>query len=422
MLDTRFPGPNNITRMELPNGIVLLIYQNVAGATAVMEGVVRAGALYDPPGQDGLADFTADLLMRSTQKRSFDQIFDALESVGASLDFGSGRHTTQFSAHGLVEDLDLMLDLLGESLRRPTFPTEQIGQVRGQVLTGLQIRANDTRRMANLRFMETCYQNHPYGRSVRGYPETIQNMTRDDIVAFHQTHYGPRDMVIAVVSPLEPVDIAARISAELEDWVVADQPGEAGIVDVDPPVAQQVTATTIPDKQQADIVLGLAGPRRNAPDYLHLSLMNTVLGVFGMMGRIGKSVREEQGLAYYAYSRLSGGLGPTPWTAAAGVAPDAVTKAIDSILAEVRRMRAEPVSAEELADCKAYRTGSLPVSLETNSALADVMLDMELYGLGLDYLQRFPNEIAQISAEDILAAAQTYLDIDKMTISVAGPE
>ncbi len=422
MLDTRFPGPNNITRMELPNGIVLLIYQNVAGATAVMEGVVRAGALYDPPGQDGLADFTADLLMRSTQKRSFDQIFDALESVGASLDFGSGRHTTQFSAHGLVEDLDLMLDLLGESLRRPTFPTEQIEQVRGQVLTGLQIRANDTRRMANLRFMETCYQNHPYGRSVRGYPETVQSLTRDDIVAFHQAHYGPRDMVMAVVSPLEPEDIAARISAELGDWVVADQPGEAGIVDVDPPAPQQVTATTIPDKQQADIVLGLAGPRRNAPDYLHLSLMNTVLGVFGMMGRIGKSVREEQGLAYYAYSRLSGGLGPTPWTAAASVAPDAVPKAIDSILAEVRRMRAEPVSAEELADCKAYRTGSLPVSLETNSALADVMLDMELYGLGLDYLQRFPNEIAQISAEDILTAAQTYLDIDKMTISVAGPD
>jgi zinc protease len=111
-------------------------------------------------------------------------------------------------------------------------------------------------------------------------------------------------------------------------------------------------------------------PRRSAPDYLDASLMNTVLGVFGMMGRIGQKVRGEMGVAYYAYSQLQGGLGPGPWSAAAGVPPEAVEPAIQGILEEIERIQQDPVSPEELADSIAYRTGSLPVGLETNGGLA----------------------------------------------------
>jgi zinc protease len=150
--------------------------------------------------------------------------------------------------------------------------------------------------------------------------------------------------------------------------------------------------------------------------------MNTILGVFGMMGRIGKSVREEQGLAYYAYSTLHGGLGPSPWSASAGVAPEMVEQAIDSIRAEIRRIQTEPVTAEELADSKAYRTGSLPVSLETNSGLTNIIIDMELYQLGLDYLQRFPALINAITREQVQAAAQKYLSSEQIGVAVAGPD
>jgi zinc protease len=149
--------------------------------------------------------------------------------------------------------------------------------------------------------------------------------------------------------------------------------------------------------------------------------MNTILGVFGMMGRIGKSVREEQGLAYYASSQLSGSIGPTPWTASAGVAPDKVEQAIDSIRAEIRRIQDEPVSAEELADSQAFRTGSLPVSLETNSGLAGIITDIEYLNLGDDYLQRYLEIIPAITPERIQAAAQKYLSADEIAIAVAGP-
>jgi zinc protease len=188
------------------------------------------------------------------------------------------------------------------------------------------------------------------------------------------------------------------------------------------PLFTQRTHVHMPDKAQADLILGLPGPLRSAPDYLHASLMNTILGVFGMMGRIGQNVREEQGLAYYAYSTLHGDLGPSPWTASAGVAPEDVEQATASILAEIERIQTEPVTAEELADSKAYRTGSLPVSLETNSGLASVIIDMELYNLGLDYLQRFPNLINAITIEDVQTAAQKYLSTDQIAIAVAGPD
>jgi zinc protease len=174
------------------------------------------------------------------------------------------------------------------------------------------------------------------------------------------------------------------------------------------------------DKSQCDIYLGLPGPRRIAPDYLDASLMNTILGVFGMMGRIGQTVREEQGLAYYAYSHLQGGLGPSPWIVSMGVAPNNVEQAIESVRGEIGRMQNELVSPDELADSQAYRTGSLPVSLETNSNLAGIIGDMAYYDLGLDYLQRYSALIEAITAERIQAAAQKYLSTEQLAIAVAG--
>jgi zinc protease len=181
------------------------------------------------------------------------------------------------------------------------------------------------------------------------------------------------------------------------------------------------THVTLPDKQQVDLRLGLPGPRRAAADYLEASLMNTILGVFGMMGRIGQNVREEKGLAYYAYSHLQGGLGPSPWLAVAGVAPEAVEPAIGAICEEIERIQNELVPEDEVADSKAYRIGSLPMALETNSGLADIITDMVLYDLGLDYLLTYPEKVRAISPAQIQASAQKYLSTKQMVVAVAGP-
>lgn len=420
MLDTRYPGPETIHRYVLDNGITLLVYENFATESVVLDGVVRAGAVAEAAECTGLADFTAALLMYGTEKRPFDQIYEELEGVGAALDFAGGRHATQFSAGGLVEDLDLMLDMTAQSLCYPTFPVQYVEQVRGQILTGLQIRANDTQQMANLAFREMLYGEHPYGRSISGYPETILGMTREAIEAFHQRYYGPQGMIVTVVGAIRAEEALAKVTAVLGNWRNPEQQPLPEVADVARPTGIIRRDVPMADKSQCDIYLGLPGPRRNAPDYMDASLMNTILGVFGMMGRIGQTVREEQGLAYYAYSHLQGGLGPSPWIVSMGVAPNKVEQAIESVRGEIGRMQNEPVPAEELADSQAYRTGSLPVSLETNANLAGIIGDMAFYDLGLDFLQRYPGLVQAVTVERIQAAAQKYLSVDQLAVAVAG--
>jgi zinc protease len=421
MLDRSYPGPESIHRQVLSNGIVVLVYENFAAESVVVEGYLRAGALSEGRAQAGLADFVASTLLRGTRHHTFSGIYEALESVGASLDFGAGRHVTDFSGGGLAEDLDLVLDLLADALRYPTFPAEDVEQVRGEALTGLQIRANDTRQMAGLRFREMLYGDHPYAYSVVGYPDSVMSISRDHLVEFHNQHYGPQEMAVIIVGAVKAEDAVRRVEATLGDWrndaYLAPPPA--------PPAARPIVTiedyVSIPNKTQSDLVMGLAGPPRAVPDYLDVSMANTILGVFGMMGRLGVAVREEQGLAYYVYSQLGGGLGPSPWYVATGVSPDRVSQARRSILDEIARMQDELVPEDELADNKTYRTGSLPVSLETNDGLASIISDMELLDLGLDYLQRFPSLIEEITPERVQAAAQKYWSTEQLAVAVAGP-
>ena len=416
-----YPNANTIHRHQLPNGITLLIYENFATESVVIEGLVRTGSLAETVVSAGLANMTAALLLRGTEQRTFAEIYDALESVGAEVVFGSGYHTSSFSGQGLVEDLDLLLELIAQSLRHPTFPQSQVEQMRGHIMTGLQMRASDTGQMALLSFRKALYGEHPYSRSQRGYDSTIPTITRNDIVNFHKRHFGPQGMIVTIVGAVKADEALAKVAAMFGDWQVPDQKMVLSVPDAVRPDGMVKTAVSIPDKSQADLVIGLPGPPRSVADYMDVSLMNTILGVFGMMGRIGQTVREEQGLAYYAYSRLQGGLGPTPWMACAGVAPGDIDKATNSILHEIKRIQNELVSPEELADSQTYRIGSLPVGLETNGGMADVITDMELYELGLDYLLHYPDLIRDITPERIQAAAQKYLSSEQVVVAVAGP-
>lgn len=422
MSDSSIPGPESIVRHVFDNGIILLVRENFSSPSVVIEGTLWAGSLDEPEAQAGLAAFVADAVTRGTQRRTFAQIYEEVESVGASFGVEGGRHTTGFGAKGLAEDLGLLLDILSDVLRQPTFPPEEVEKVRGEILTDFRVRAHDTRRMASLEFRALAYPNHPYGRSVEGYPETVTPITVGDLVAFHRTHYGPQGMIVSVVGAVKAEQAIELVGRAFGDWENPNKPERPPLPPVEPITSVREKRVSIFGKTQSDIVMGWIGPARQEPDYLDAALANTILGVFGMYGRLGDSVRDVQGLAYYAYSRLEGGLGPGPWTAVAGVNPSNIDRAISSIRHEVRRLQDERVGEEELADNKAYLTGSLPLRLETNEGVAQALLDMERYGLGLDYLQRYADLINAITAERVQAAAQKYLNPDAYALAVAGPE
>ena len=415
------PGPQDIVRKKLDNGIVVLVRPNFNTLSVSLAGYLPAGSLYEPEEKLGLADFAASGLMRGTKQRSFQEIYNTLESIGASLNFSGGTHTSGFSGKALADDLEILTALLKESLLTPRFPSQQVERIRSEQLTGLDLRAQDTGDMASLIFDQLAYQGHPYEHPGDGFPETISTITRRDLLEFHSRHYGPRGMVVAVSGAVQPEQVFELIEDTLGSWTNPDQPEEITV-----PPAPELTETikrhhTIPEKSQADLVLGAPGPSRCSPDFIPARLGNNILGQFGMMGRIGDAVRSKAGLAYYAYSSVSSSIGPGPWTVSAGVNPQNLDRAVKLIIKEVKRYISEPVTDEELQDSKSSYIGKLPLALESNAGVASALLNLERYQLGLDYYQKYQSMIEKVSAKDIQETSRKYLDPDRLALATAGP-
>lgn len=415
------PGPNDIYREVLPNGITVLMRSNFNSPSVVISGYFNAGAILDMDEKLGLADFATSALMRGTKQRSFDKIYNDLEAVGASLGFNSGVHRSGFHGRSLSEDLPLLLTLLSESLTQPAFPKAEVEKLRSQILTGLSIRAQDTGDMASMLFDEILFKDHPYARPEDGYPETIKRITRDDLVKFQHDYYGPRGMVIVIVGAVKPEEAVKQVKRALSGWQVKGQKEAPEL----PPVKLLKKTVSkshkIAGKSQSDLIIGTNGPRRKDPEFLPALVGNSVLGQFGMMGRIGDVVREKSGLAYYAGSSLNAGVGPGAWEVSAGVNPKNVKKATDLIVSELKRFVAEGVTAEEMADVQANFIGRLPLSLESNGGVASALLNIERHELGLDYYLRYESLIRAVTLESILSAAQKFIDPNKLAIAVAGP-
>ena len=415
------PGPQDIIREELPNGIVILARSNFNSPSISMGGFLPAGAIFESDSKLGLADFVSASLMRGTQTHTFDSIYNQLESVGASLGFDAGIHSASFGGRALVEDLPLLLRLLSEAMRTPTFPAAEVEKLRAQLLTGLALRAQDTSDMAAMAFDEMLFEGHPYSRPGDGYVHTIQSITRKDMEKFHRLHFGPRGMVIALVGAIEPKKAIDAVSRVLGGWQVSGQVG-AYVLPPHKPLKKTVRRHhTLAGKSQSDLVIGMIGPRRKDPEYFSASLGNSVLGQFGMMGRIGEVVREKSGLAYYASSSLSSGNGPGSWEISAGVNPKNLNKAVDLIEKELRRFIKSGVTKKELEDSQANYIGRLPLSLESNGGVANAILNIERYNLGLDYYQRYAGLVKAVTRGDVLEAARKYIDPDRLVISTAGP-
>ena len=416
------PGPDDIVVYDLPNGIRLLIRTAMHAESVTCLGYLNTGSISDPDDKLGLAQFTATSLMSGTKKMDFLALHNAIESLGAHLSVSSGTNTSNFSCQCLNEDLPALLELIFDVLVTPTFPLKQFKRIKAQFLTGLAMRAEDTAEMASLEFDKLIYAGHPYSRPDDGYTETIQSIQIEDIKAHHRLHYGPQGMTLAIVGAVHPQEVIAQIETRFSQWTNPEQILPAVIPDLPARSVEQRQHVLIPQKSQTDIVMGSLGPSRKSEDYTPCALGNNILGQFGLMGRIGESVREKHGLAYYAQSSLNSGMGPGAWEFNAGVNPINVEKAIALIKAEIARYLEKGVTATELKDTKSYLTGRLPLSLESNLGVAAAMLNMARFNLGWDYLQNYSQRINAVKATQIIEASRKYLAADALAIVSAGVE
>lgn len=414
------PGPDDVLRHELPNGVVVLVRENFASPSVVFSGFLPVGSLQETRQEAGRAHLTAHALMRGTEKKSFHEIYSAVEAIGANLGFGAGKHSTSFQGKTLVEELDTLLELFSDVLRNPSFHEDQVTRLRSEHLTSLAIRDQDTGAMAQLAFKQLAYPHHPYGLPSVGFRDSVESLEPSDLRA-HHARFGPQGMVLGLVGAIEAQAAVDLISRYFADWKQPQESAEVELGKVDPPVEFQLEHVPLPGKIQLDLVIGVPGPSRFDEGYMAAALGNSVLGRFGLYGRIGDAIREREGLAYYAYSSISGGPGPGPWQVSAGVNPANIDKAIDLIRSEIKRFITDGVTEEELAENQANFIGRLPLQLESNEGVAGALVHAERYELGLDYYQRYPELVAATTREEILDVSRRFLNPDRLAAAVAGP-
>lgn len=414
------PDSNTILRERFANGSTLLAYPNPTSPAVYFTGYMQPGAIAVPEDQIGLPSFTTDMLITGTKRLNFQQLHDKIESIGASLSMGTGHLSITFFGQCLREDLETIWSLLVEVIQEPAFAEKQFKRVRNQILTGIAIQNQDTAEMASQAFNQALYGTHPYAYPDIGCAQTVANFQKDQLEAFHQTHYGPKGLVLAVSGGIEPEMAQEIFSRTIASWQMENQGSPTLLPPFIPPTSSIRTHVPLEGKNQSDLIIGVPAPKTISRDYQVCSIGNAIFGKYGMMGRIGRVVREKAGLAYEVSSHLGAGIGPTAWTISAGVNPDNLEKAITLLKKELERFRGEPVTQQELLDVKTQSLGRLPLSLETNSGIASVLVSLERYGYSLDHLRELPGIIENVTAEEILAAAQRYWDMDKLVITSAG--
>ena len=416
------PGPENILRREFPNGMTVLAHEKPMSGTAALEGSIPAGSYLEPEGKNGLTSFLTGCLTTGTLTHSFQEINGALEEIGASLAFSAGPRSISVSGHCVAEDLPVVLRLLREVLEEPAFPEEHFEIYRKKALSAFELHLHDPESMTDERFDEMLYGDTPYGRSRFGSAAVISAMTRDEAAAFHRRYIGPKGMKLSVSGGIRADEIMDLCGQILGTWdkkqETVDPAGYFPQVDV--PFGPMRDHVEIPEKSEMSLVIGTFGPKRSDPDYTAAVLGNAILGELGMMGRIGYSVREKNGLAYYVSSSVDSMTYGGCWSVEAGVNPANVDKAADLIMKELKRFKSEKVTPEELEDVKSSALGGLPLALENNGGTAAMILSMEILNRGLDYLIRTPERIRAVTDEDILESANRWLDFDKMIRITAG--
>ncbi len=420
------------TRFVLPNGVTVLTQDNPSSPAVTVSIRLAAGAAFESRQTMGLAGFTAAMLKRGTAKRSKAEIGELLDFTGALLSAGASRHTAGVGTKSRAADFTHMIELLAECVITPAFPVAETEKLRGDILTAIYEDADDTRQISTDLLRASIYpEEHPYAWRLLGTEETIRHIGRDDLAAFHETHFGPGGAVVVVVGAVDAESVTEAVTGAFAEWTAAtgvQGPDGGGlpaalpnIADVEPPPGIERHTKTMEDKAQADVALGHPGMRRHDDDYYPAAVMNMILGRFAMGGRLGRSIREEKGMAYYAYSTLGASVGPSPFVVRAGVDAANVDAAVDCILEEMTTMQTEPVGEEELDDARSAIIRSLPRTFETNEGMAGALHAMEQYRLGLDYFSRFPDLIGEVSVEQIQNVASRRLHPDRCSVVVAGP-
>lgn len=406
----------NPVRFVTDNGMTILVLEQHALPIVQLHALVKVGSTQDPPGKAGLANLVLSLLDEGTTTRTAEQIAEQIEFVGGALAAKAGEDFTTVSVRVLTKDQKLGFTLLADVLQHPVFPEKEFERVRSQILGEMLSEKDAPDLVASKVFNQLVFDGHPYSWPVNGTEKSLPAITRADVQRFYEREYLPNQTILAIVGDMSVDEVRTLVAKHFGAWKRGNPPLRS--VATPRPIEKPVVTLVEKDLTQATIMLGHLGISRANPDFYAVQVMNYILGAGGFSSRLMDSIRDRQGLAYGVMSLFDANLMPGAFLVSLQTRNETANKAIKAVLDELRGMLEKPATDEELADAKAYLMGSFPLRLDTTAKLADVLSQVEFFGLGLDYFSQYPNWIAKVTKEDVQRVAKQYLHPDQYALVV----
>jgi len=405
-------------REKLPNNLVWLFSEQSGLPLVTLKLLVKAGTLQDPRGKEGLANLTATLLLSGTKTRSATRIAQELDFLGARLSASGGDDFAQLSLTVLKKDLAPGLDLFQDVLLHPVFAPPEVRRQVAEIKAGLKSDEDEPGVVAARTFNKDLFGDFPYGHPIRGTQEGLAAITPRDLAEFNRRYWRPNNAILCVAGDLTLDEAKKWVNKIFGPWPAGEIPVTK--LPPAPPLKERRVALVNKDISQANIILGNLGIARANPDFYALQVMNYILGGGGFASRLMENIRVKRGLAYSVSSQFDPGIEPGPFVVALETKNPSAGEAVEQVLAEIKRIREEPVTVAELNDAKSYLIGSFPRKMDSLAKRAWLMGYVEFYGLGLDYPWRYPELIRNLTPADIQKAAQKYLHPDKYLLVVVG--
>jgi zinc protease len=417
ILKVKLPRPVETT---LPNGISLMILEDHRFPLVTVQfDIDGAGPMYEPAGQPGLAGATARLLAEGTKTRTSKQIAEQIDSLGASLSafagFGSG--STIVTASGLSDTFEQWFALTTDVLLHANFPADELAQYQARAKSALLQQRSQPAFLANQTLNRALYGAYP-AAVVSATPESLDSLTPAMLAEWHDKHYAPQNTILAISGDVRADTLIPKLRQWLEEWQKSDAP----VKFVPGPSAankEKIFLIDRPGSVQTTLLMGNLAIDRTNPDYPALVVLNEILGA-GTASRLFLNLREEKGYTYGVYSNLIARKYAGPWTAGGDLRTEVTDGAMTEFLRELNRIRDDKVPGDELEAARRAVVARFALSLESPRQLIGYAILRKTYNFPADYWDKYPVQIAAITADDVQRVAKKYIDPSTMQVVAVG--
>ena len=401
----------------LPNGLRVVVVEHHEQPSASLRLLIGAGTAQDMAPKLGVANMVASLLDQGTTTRTAEQIADAVDTIGGSVRLGAGTDVTFAYLSVLKDRVDPGLELLADIVRSPVFAPEELERQRDQLRSTLRVSDQDPGYLASIVFRRLVYGFHPYGLPGTGTPASVDRITRDDLVEFHQRYFTPGNCILAVVGDVTAAEAFAAVEKAFGGWPRADT--LEALVLGPPPSTRRVVIVDVPGAVQTEIRVGHLAIRRNSADFTATDLAVRILGGDGA-NRLQQVLRTRRGLTYGASADLNAYRRLGDIEAETNTRPEATGEVLRLMVDEFFRLQRERVSVRELDAAKAYLAGSFPLGIETPDDIATKVVTALFYELPLSELDTFRERVNAVTPDDIQRVTKAYLRPDRLSMVLAG--